>query len=202
MNTMSTHRSYTLRVRADRQMETRQRIVAATEALHREVGPARTTIADIARRAGVERLTVYNHFPELTQLLEACQARFLADNPPPDISPGDATSGDALERLEAGFARLYSWFRANEAMERNVLRDRDLVPELDQLLRDGSDRAFDRCADAYTALIARRRRDASAIRSMVRVGLEFRTWQLLVRGGASDREAARVMARAVGALAR
>ncbi|HEV2416149.1 MAG TPA: TetR family transcriptional regulator, partial [Candidatus Dormibacteraeota bacterium] len=52
---MSTHRTYQLRVRADRQRETRERIVAATEALHAEVGPARTTIADIARRAGVER---------------------------------------------------------------------------------------------------------------------------------------------------
>ena len=199
LNTVSTHRPYELKVRARRLLETRQRIVAVTEALHREVGPARTTIADIARRAGVERLTVYNHFPELTQLLAACQGRFLAEHPPPDISPGDATESDALDRLEDGLVRLYGWFRANEAMERNVLRDRDLVPELDELLRKGSDRVFDNAARAYAKLIGRGAADG--VRSMVRVALDFRTWQLATRAGASDREAARLLAQAIGAVA-
>ncbi|MBA2357350.1 MAG: TetR family transcriptional regulator, partial [Actinobacteria bacterium] len=37
-------------------------MAAVTAALHEEVGPARTTIAEIARRAGVQRLTVYKNF--------------------------------------------------------------------------------------------------------------------------------------------
>lgn len=201
MNTVSSHRTYTLKVRADRQLETRERIVAATEELHREVGPARTTIADIARRAGVERLTVYNHFPELGQLLAACQGHFLASHPPPDVSPDEASESDALARLEDALAKLYGWFRANEAIEQHVQRDRDLLPELDRLLRSGSDRVFDAAADAYAGLIGRSPRSARAVRSMVRVALEFRTWQVVSGGGASDRAAARLLASAIRGVA-
>src|SRR5579871_4823916 len=102
---------YQLRARADRQAQTRSRIVAATAALHEEVGPARTTVAEIARRAGVQRLTVYNHFPELGDLLEACQGHYLAGNAPPDIAPSGGGPGQ-LVRLEQALTALYGWFRA------------------------------------------------------------------------------------------
>ena len=46
-------RTYQKKLRAEQQEETRQRIVEAMVALHREVGPARTTISAIAERAGV-----------------------------------------------------------------------------------------------------------------------------------------------------
>ena len=197
---MSTHRPYQLRIRADRQRETRERIVAATEALHVEVGPARTTIADIARRAGVERLTVYNHFPELHQLLEACQASFLAAHPPPDLSPHGVSKSGAVDRLESVLVQLYGWFRENEAMERNIHRDRHLVPELDDLLRKTLDPVFDRIASEYATLIARSARAAARTGPMIRVALDFRTWQLVARDG-SDREAARLLARAIAGVA-
>ena len=61
---MTEKRKYELRKRAERQQETRRRITEATVALHGEVGPAATQISEIARRAGVQRLTVYNHFPD------------------------------------------------------------------------------------------------------------------------------------------
>ena len=64
--------------RAERQAETRRRIVDATVALHEEIGPARAAVAEIARRAGVARLTVYNHFPEDADLFAACRGAFLA----------------------------------------------------------------------------------------------------------------------------
>ncbi len=198
---MSTHRTYQLRVRADRQRETRERIVAATEALHAEVGPARTTIADIARRAGVERLTVYNHFPELHELLEACQASFLAAHPPPDLSTHGVSKSGAVDRLESVLVQLYGWFRENEAMERNILRDRHLVPELDQVLRKTVDPVFDRIASEYAKLIARSPRAAARTGPMIRVALDFRTWQLVAGGDGSDIEAARLLARAVAGVA-
>src|SRR3981081_1240793 len=88
MNPALTHpRRYELKARAERQRQTRDRIVAATVALHQEVGPARPTIATNARRAGVQRLTVYNNFPQVSDLLRSCQRHFLAANPPPDIAP-------------------------------------------------------------------------------------------------------------------
>lgn len=198
---MSTHRTYQLRVRADRQRETRERIVAATEALHGEVGPARTTIADVARRAGVERLTVYNHFPQLHQLLEACRASFLAAHPPPDLSPHGVLKSGAVDRLESVLVQLYGWFRENEAMERNINRDRHLVPELDHLLRKTVDPVFDRTASEYAKAIATSPRAAARTGAMIRVALDFHTWQLVAGGGGSDIEAARLLARAIAGVA-
>src|SRR3954454_13274217 len=57
-------RKYDLGRRADAKADTRRRITEAAVDLHATVGPARTTISAIAERAGVQRLTVYRHFPE------------------------------------------------------------------------------------------------------------------------------------------
>jgi AcrR family transcriptional regulator len=64
-------RTYTLKRRAEQQAETRQRIVEAAVDLH-SVGPAFTTISMIAERAGVQRHTVYAHFPDERSLYLAC----------------------------------------------------------------------------------------------------------------------------------
>src|ERR671919_2710297 len=80
-------RKYEKKRRAEQEAETRQRIVEAMVALHREVGPARTTISAIAERAGVERLTVYRHFPDERSLFEACTGHWRASHPPPDPGP-------------------------------------------------------------------------------------------------------------------
>src|ERR687895_2399492 len=105
-------RKYDLRARAERQEETRRRIAAATAELHEEVGPARTTVAEIARRAGVQRLTVYNNFPDEYELFAACQGHFIAENPPPDLSATLAIEGPR-ERLEAVLRPLYPGDRRN-----------------------------------------------------------------------------------------
>jgi AcrR family transcriptional regulator len=61
-----------------------QGITEATVELHGTVGPARTTVAEIARKAGVQRLTVYTHFPDLTSLFAACTTHWFGEHPPPD----------------------------------------------------------------------------------------------------------------------
>ena len=63
---------------------TRQRIVDAAVALHGSVGPARTTIAGIAEKAGVTRLTVYRHFADDEALFSACSAHWLSQQQRPD----------------------------------------------------------------------------------------------------------------------
>ena len=55
---MTTVRKYELKSRAEAQERTRRRITEATLELHEEVGPAQTTITEIAARAGVSRPTV------------------------------------------------------------------------------------------------------------------------------------------------
>src|SRR5919107_211730 len=99
--------------RAEQQAETRQRIIEAMVALHREVGPARTTISAIAERAGVERLTVYRHFPDETSMFEACTAHYATEVPGPDPTAW-AGIEDAGERFRAALLAFYDYYRRAE----------------------------------------------------------------------------------------
>lgn len=189
---MSNDRKYELKIRAQRQRETRERIVAVTESLHREVGPARTTIAEIGRRAGVERLTVYNHFPDLGELFAACQGHFLAAHPPPAIAPP--------KPLQRALVELYGWFRAHWEMERNIYRDRRLVPELDELMRRSADTRFEEAARLHAERLGRTPKGVRAVQQLVRLALDFSTWDLLAGGGAADAEIARLFQTSVDCL--
>src|SRR5881397_2182834 len=110
MNTVSSQkRKYELKARAARQRETRERIAAAAAELHEEVGVGQTTVADIARRAGVQRLTVYNHFADLGELLPACTAHYLPLHPQPDLSAAFVLE-DPVERVRAVLSDHYRWY--------------------------------------------------------------------------------------------
>src|SRR4051794_41974287 len=126
---MSTQkRSYQLKARAEAQQATRARIAAAAASLHEELGIARTTVADIARRAGVQRLTVYNHFPDLDALLPACTAHWLEEHPQPDLGALFAIE-DPAERLRAALTALYGWERETQPMQQRGFGERPTVPE-------------------------------------------------------------------------
>jgi AcrR family transcriptional regulator len=173
----SEKRKYEKRARADQQEETRRRIAAATAELHATVGPAQTTIAEIAKRAGVGRPTVYNNFPQEKDLFAACQAHFLTQSPPPALDPARG--------LEANLRELYKWWRANEGMFGNVARDRGAMPALDELMRETSDARFDALADALG--------NTREQRALIRVALTFGTWKTLAGRGLTDVAAARLM---------
>jgi AcrR family transcriptional regulator len=159
-----------------KQADTRRRITEATVSLHEEVGPARTTVAEVARRAGVTRLTVYTHFPEVRELFAACQGHWLERHPPPALDPA--------EGLEAVLQSLYAWYRETARMAEHLRRDRTLVPELDALMRD--------TGDARMAALA----EALGGGPMIAVALDFWTWRRLAAEGLSDATAAALMARA------
>src|SRR3954453_5926218 len=130
---MESKRRYELKERAVKQAETRQRIVDATVSLHRDVGPARTTISEVARRAGVGRVTVYNHFPGDESLLGACSQQFVEESPPPDPSTWKSVK-DPDSRLKSALTELYGYYRENETMLANVGRDAPIVPALAAVL--------------------------------------------------------------------
>jgi AcrR family transcriptional regulator len=182
-------RPYRLKERARRQEETRRRIAAATAELHEEVGPARTTVTEVARRAGVQRPTVYANFPEERELFAACQAHFLGEHPPPDPSSALALA-DPRQRVRGVLRSLYAWYRETEAMTGNVQRDRRLLPALDTVVAETSDRLLDGLADALATS------KASAGRPLIRLALDFATWKRLTAEGLADDEAAELMARA------
>ena len=94
-------RTYTLKRRAEQQAETRRRIVEAAVDLHGSVGPALTTFSMVAERAGVQRHTLYAHFPDERSLLLACSALHMERDPLPDAGPWRERK-DPRERLRAG----------------------------------------------------------------------------------------------------
>jgi AcrR family transcriptional regulator len=197
MNTMSTKiRKYELKARAESQRETRDRIARVTSELHEEKGVAQTTVAEIARRAGVTRLTVYNHFADLSELLPACAAHYERLHPTPDFDSVLA-QGDADERVRAVLAELYRWYRETEPMYGKLFSDRASVPELDRFLEQNFDRMLGGLADDLAAGFAVRGRRADRRRALIRLALDFWTWRRLAREGLDDEAAADLMAAAV-----
>jgi AcrR family transcriptional regulator len=187
-------RKYELKERARRQAETKQRIVEATVELHTSVGPARTTISAIAAKAGVERHTVYAHFPDEQALFRACTAHWDGEHPRPDVQPWlDLEAPD--DRLRGALADLYAWYEAVEPDLTVLLRDAGLVPaQTEQLARTTV--AMSELADA----LARGRPRRKLVRAAVGHALEFETWRSLVRRqGLSREQAVDAMVRLVGA---
>jgi AcrR family transcriptional regulator len=197
MNTVSTQtRKYELKARAEGQRETRDRIARAAMELHEEKGVARTTVADIARRAGVTRLTVYNHFADLSELIPACSAHYAAQHPAPDLDSVLALE-DPVERVRGSLARLYGWYRETEPMFGKLFSDRASVPELDRFMEQDVDRMQAELADGLAAGFAARGRRAERLDALIRLALDFWTWRRLSRQGLDDEAAADVMAAAI-----
>src|SRR5919204_2368614 len=101
-------RQYRQRARAASKADTRQRIIESAVALHLERGPAQTSINAIAEHAGVNRVTIYRHFPDARALLEACSAHARRLNPPPDLDVWRRIE-DPRRRLEIGLTQLYDY---------------------------------------------------------------------------------------------
>jgi AcrR family transcriptional regulator len=126
---MEIKRSYTMSRRAESQEETRQRIVEAAMKLHEEMGPRNTTIKAIAERAGVQRLTVYRHFPSDVEVFDACTSHWSSLNPPPDSRPWE-TIADPVMRAVVALSELYAYFSRTQGMWRVSYRDVGEVPAL------------------------------------------------------------------------
>ena len=173
-------------------------MVEATVGLHDEGGPARTTISAIAERAGVERLTVYRHFPDERSLFQACSSHWAAENPLPDLAAWAAID-DPEERLRIALRDIYAFFRATEAMTANLLRDLPDSPVLREVAEP-----FVQYWEAVRAVLDRgwkaRGRQRTLVRAAVGHAIEFDTWRSLVRReGLDDAGAVEVMVRLVAA---
>jgi AcrR family transcriptional regulator len=185
-------RKYELKRRAERQSETRRRIVEAAVELHGTKGPGRTSLSEIARLAGVQRNTLYRHFPDERALLLACSAHHGAQHPPPDPSAWRRI-GDPGERLRRGLGELYAWYAEVEPMYTHVLRDAEYHETVREIviLRSGEAMAAIRAALA-DGLPASRHSAA-----VLELALDFRAWQRLSHAGLPPSEAAEAMSRAV-----
>jgi AcrR family transcriptional regulator len=188
---MSEKRKYELRKRAERLADTRRRITEATVELHRTVGPAATHINEVARRAGVQRMTVYNHFPNDTELLTACSAHWRSLHPTPDLAAWRAVE-DPGARLRLGLGQLYGWYRETEPMTANVLRDSQVLPALRAILEGGLLRYLDQARQVLTEPLGARGRRRERVDAAARAAIDLHTWRALALLG--DTEAAELAA--------
>ena len=185
-------RKYELRKRADAMSDTRRRITEAAVELHGSVGPARTTVSAVAERAGVQRHTVYRHFPTDDDLFAACSARFTELEPWPDTEAWRGQS-DPRERLETALNELYDYYARTAQMWANILRDVELVPSLPRTLAP-VEKQLDEIVQLLTSGWGARGGRRSLLRAAVRHAIDFRTWESLVqRGGISGAQAAGLM---------
>ncbi len=176
-----TKRKYELKKRADEMAATRRRITEAAVELHGTIGPARTTITAVAERAGVQRHTVYRHFPTEAELYGACSAHFFAANPLPDPQAWAAIS-DPHQRLARALDELYAYYERAEQMFSNVFRDAELVDALAPTLAP---------LQSYMATTAKilatgrpvRGRRRQVLAAALNHATDFRTWRSLTADG-------------------
>jgi AcrR family transcriptional regulator len=181
-------RKYELKKRAERQEETRRRIVEAAVDLHGTIGPARTSVSAIAERAGVQRHTYYRYFPDDRSLGLACSGLHLEQNPLPDPEPWRAIA-DSDQRLRRGLDELYAYFERNESMLANVTRD----AQVDPLTAEIVELRFGPKLAAIKRVLANGRRSKRAL-ALLDVAIAFHTWQTLTRdNGLSRAEAVQAM---------
>ena len=186
-NQMTGKRKYELKKRAERLAETRRRITEATVELHRTVGPAATQINEVARRAGVQRMTVYNHFPDGSSLLAACSAHWRALHPAPDLVAWRAVEQPGA-RLRLGLGELFAWYRETEPMTANVLRDAQTLPALRPIIEGGLLRYLDQARQVLIEPIAAEGRRRDRLDAAARAAVDFHLWRALAPLG--DAEAA------------
>ncbi|GIL00917.1 MAG: hypothetical protein BroJett030_08160 [Alphaproteobacteria bacterium] len=189
-------RTYTLKKRAEQQAATRRRIVEAAVDLHSTVGPAATSISMVAERAGVQRHTLYAHFPDERGLFMACSGLVFERDPMPDASAWHGIN-DHRRRLEAGLGAIYAWYERNASLMACVMRDAEhhaLTREINEL-RSGPYLAAWR--EALGAGLG------AGGRAMLELALSFFTWRTLTQDGGLDRAAAvQAMVRAIDCAGR
>ena len=194
-------RKYDMKRRAKRQEVTRLRIVEAAVELHETVGMARTTISAIAEKAGVERLTVYRHFPDERALFSACSGHWSAANPPPD--PASWTQiADPEERLRSALTEVYAYYRRTEPMLANVVRDAQVHPitrEMAEPFYEHLERMRYVLATGWGVENER----LALLLAALGHALDFQTWRSLARQQSlSDEQAIEVMVGMVRCLMR
>lgn len=184
-------RIYTKTRRAELQDETRAKIVDATVALHEQLGPANTSIKAIAEKAGVQRLTVYRHFPDDISLFQACTSQYFDKHPPPNMADWAAIE-DPSERSCAALLAFYRYYRSTERMMTAAYRDYDKVEAM-QGPMDRFQAYLDQVRDDLLAQWSPKRIDNNSLALTLRHGLRFQTWASLNNEGLADENIAELV---------
>lgn len=186
-----TKRKYTKTRRAEQQDETRARIVEATVKLHEALGPAQTSISAIAEAAGVQRLTVYRHFPDDASLFEACTSRYMELHPPPPQAAW-ADIEHPSKRSYAALLAFCQYYRQTEKMWRAAYRDVGQVAAM-QVPMGQFEAYLDRVADDLVQARHTMQATRKRLKITLRHALRFTTWQSLENAGLKDKQIAELV---------
>ena len=196
MTAGSTSRPYRKIERARREEETRRRITEAAVDLHGTRGPANTTVTEVAKLAGVSRMTVYNHFPTEFDLFLACSTHWATRNPFPDPSRW-AESNNPSERLISALKELYGWYGLKEGMLGKAFRDTPVLPSLQKVLDDLWSTYVEQLVGALAQGWPVGKAESETLRAALRLVVDFGTWRVLTRSGLDHGRAAELAARIV-----
>jgi AcrR family transcriptional regulator len=188
-NSASKRRTYRLGKRAEKQEETRRRIVEAAVDLHSTLGPARTSVAQIAERARVQRHTFYAHFPDERSLFLACSGFAMERDPLPELANLRAVPA-GRSRLRRGLEQIYGWFERNAEQAACVLRDAEHHALTREMVELQMAPAFHGAAEVLGEGLSERSR------VLLGVALDFACWRVLSRSH-KPTAAAALMAEAV-----
>lgn len=198
MKTDPASRPYRKIERARQEEETRRSIAAAAVELHRTVGPANTTVTEVAKRAGVSRMTVYNHFPTEFDLFMGCSTHWASENPFPDPTRWAAID-DPSERLISALTEFYEWYGLKEDMLGKVFRDTPVLPALaevmDRLWSPYEGELVRTLAQGWPACGAGS--ETEELEAALRLVLNFNTWRVLSESGLDPGRTAELAARLV-----
>lgn len=177
-------RKYNKSLRAEQQGETRERIIEALMELHEELGPANTSIKAIAEKAGVQRLTVYRHFPDEMSMFQACTSQWFELHPPPSIGEW-AELENASERSVTALLAFYRYYRRTEKMWNVSYRDLDKVEALRGPMSQ-FEAYLDQVCDDLVKAWKQTRNTKKLLQVTLRHALRFSTWQSLKNAKLKD----------------
>lgn len=187
-------RTYRMGRRREQLDATRQRITEAAFDLHSTVGPAQTSISAVAERAGVQRHTVYHHFPDLTALFRACTEHGMRTTGVPDAASWRAID-DSTTRFRTGLGELYLYYRTNAQLLGNISRDMQQMTDV-----GGSEAFVERMTELFSALASGWTDGAGTQRlrsAAIGHAMSYETWRSLTDRGLSNAEATDLMVQLV-----
>jgi AcrR family transcriptional regulator len=192
-------RKYELKKRAEDVAATRLRITDAAVALHGTLGPSRTTMSAVAEQAGVERRTLYRHFPTEADLFAACSTHYFTTNRWPDLGRWRVIA-DPTTRLTQALDELYAYYERTEPMLSNVLRDAALVDHA-RVAVAPLQAYLDDAVEILTTGRGLRGTRKGLVIGAVRHALAFSTWHSLTSNGIEHEDAVKLTTALVEAAA-
>ncbi len=140
------------------QRSSREEVLDAVVASVEAIGVRRTTMAEVARRAGMSRSTLYTHFSDVTEATAAALTRELVTLVAEVLAEAESTRGSGREQLVATAIRFAAVVPDQPLIERILELDGELlVPYLVQRLGSSQRAILDTVAD----LVRSGQRDAS-----------------------------------------